>query len=544
MKLSKILVRTLREYPVDLEMQSQKILLKAGLITKVGTGLYAFTPLGEHFLENIKKIIENNVENADACKISIPHINSFSYLSEKNNNYLFHSYDENIILINFLKDSINSYKQLPLFFYELDKEFNYKNKSNLGIMGSKENLKAYFYAISDEENSILRKEKLIKLYENIFQIMDLKYEIVEDKLDSTIKFIIYNDLGDTTIASCTNCSYGNDESKASFIADEKLEECLKKINKVHTPNIKTIEELGEFFKVPYRKFTKTIIYEADDSTIAVMVRGDRDIDEVKVREKLKIIGNLNLASEETVKKVTSAEIGFAGPINIKVDKTLVDEEVTKMNNFMVGANETGYHYENVNYGRDFQGIIDDFRKIHEQSKCVLCKNSLVVKNAFVIGEIKKVDESLIKNQSATFLDEKGKNKFLTIYKGFIDIYKIISWVIEQNNDELGGIWPREASPFQAIITIANVKDEQQLKLGEKFYSDLMDLGLNIILDDRKERAGVKFKDADLWGIPIRITIGKNIKEGKVEIKLRNSNEGEEVPINVLKQNIKNLLGIV
>ncbi|WP_434307654.1 YbaK/EbsC family protein [Clostridium botulinum] len=544
MKLSKTLVHSLREDPADVEMDSQKLLLKGGLIAKVDSGLYAFTPLGYRFLEDIQKVVENNSKKIGGSQISIPYVNNLEEVSEKNNGFILNSNEETLSFINFLKSSVTSYKQLPLFFYENNTEFSYKGKNNLGIMGGRQILREYFYMVLDGENDKFNKKELIKLYKNIFEIMNLQYNMVEDELDGTIKFIIYNNIGDSHIVACKSCNYGNEINRASSIPDYQIEKDLKELNKIETPDIKTIEELGEFFKVPYRKFTKTIIYKCNnDAIVAVMVRGDRDIDEFKVIKNLGNIKSLELAGEDIVRQATNAEIGFAGPINLKVDKILIDEEITKMNNFMVGANETGYHYENVNYGRDFKGIVGEFRKIHKDSKCILCGDKLEVNEGFVIGEIKKIEENLIKNEYATFIDNKGKSKLFTIYKGFMDIYKIISWAIEQNKDELGIVWPMETSAFKVIVTIANVKDEQQFKVGEKIYSSLVNIGIGTILDDRKERAGVKFKDADLWGIPIRITVGKNIKENNVEIKLRNSKEKKEIPIDQLQESIKSLLGI-
>ncbi|WP_434302405.1 YbaK/EbsC family protein [Clostridium botulinum] len=544
MKLSKTLVHSLREDPADVEMDSQKLLLKGGLIAKVDSGLYAFTPLGYRFLEDIQKVVENNSKKIGGSQISIPYVNNLEEVSEKNNGFILNSNEETLSFINFLKSSVTSYKQLPLFFYENNTEFSYKGKNNLGIMGGRQILREYFYMVLDGENDKFNKKELIKLYKNIFEIMNLQYNMVEDELDGTIKFIIYNNIGDLHIVACKSCNYGNEINRASSIPDYQIEKDLKELNKIETPDIKTIEELGEFFKVPYRKFTKTIIYKCNnDSIVAVMVRGDRDIDEFKVIKNLGNIKSLELAGEDIVRQATNAEVGFAGPINLKVDKILIDEEITKMNNFMVGANETGYHYENVNYGRDFKGIVGEFRKIHRDSKCILCGDKLEVNEGFVIGEIKKIEENLIKNECATFIDNKGKSKPFTIYKGFMDIYKIISWAIEQNKDELGIVWPMETSAFKVIVTIANVKDEQQFKVGEKIYSSLVNIRIGTILDDRKERAGVKFKDADLWGIPIRITVGKNIKENNVEIKLRNSKEKKEIPIDQLQESIKSLLGI-
>ncbi|KEI96928.1 prolyl-tRNA synthetase [Clostridium botulinum A2B3 87] len=544
MKLSKTLVHSLREDPADVEMDSQKLLLKGGLIAKVDSGLYAFTPLGYRFLEDIQKVVENNSKKIGGSQISIPYVSNLEEVSEKNNGFILNFNEETLSFINFLKSSVTSYKQLPLFFYENNTEFSYKGKNNLGIMGGRQILREYFYMVLDGENDKFNKKELIKLYKNIFEIINLQYNMVEDELDGTIKFIIYNNIGDSHIVACKSCNYGNEINRASSIPDYQIEKDLKELNKIETPDIKTIEELGEFFKVPYRKFTKTIIYKCNnDSIVAVMVRGDRDIDEFKVIKNLGNIKSLELAGEDIVRQATNAEVGFAGPINLKVDKILIDEEITKMNNFMAGANETGYHYENVNYGRDFKGIVGEFRKIHKDSKCILCGDKLEVNEGFVIGEIKKIEENLIKNECATFIDNKGKSKPFTIYKGFMDIYKIISWVIEQNKDELGIVWPMETTAFKVIVTIANIKDEQQFKVGEKIYSSLVNIGIGTILDDRKERAGVKFKDADLWGIPIRITVGKNIKENNVEIKLRNSKEKKEIPIDQLQESIKSLLGI-
>ncbi|MCR1935659.1 YbaK/EbsC family protein [Clostridium tepidum] len=544
MELSKVLVRTLREYPAEVEMESQKLLLKGGLTTKISSGLYGFTPLGYSFLQNIQNVIESNFKKIGASQISIPHVNNFEDIGKKNNEHISNYDDEISKFISFLKNSVTSYKQLPLFLYDNNIKTNHKFKNNLGIMCGKEELKEYFYMVLDEENDEFNKEQLIKLYKDIFELLNLQYCTVEDKIDGSVRFIIYNNIGDSYIVACRKCNYGNEINRALTMPENNIEKDLKELKKIETPDIRTIDQLGEFFKVPYNKLAKTIIYECDDNSIvAVMVRGDRDINEFKVIQNLSNITNLKLAGEDVVKQVTNADIGFAGPINLAVDKILVDEEVTKMNNFIVGANETGYHYENVNYERDFNGIVGDFRKIHKDSKCILCGNKLENNTGFVLGEIKKIETTLIKNESATFIDDKGKNKPFIIYKGFMDIYKIISLIIEQNKDELGIIWPTEASAFKVIITIANVKDEQQLKIAEEIYNNLINNGISTILDDRKERAGAKFKDAELWGIPIRITIGKNIKDNNVEIKLRNSEEKREIPIDQLQKSIKCLLGI-
>ena len=260
-----------------------------------------------------------------------------------------------------------------------------------------------------------------------------------------------------------------------------------------------------------------------------MVRGDREVNEVKVSNALGGIVNLNMATPEEVLKATNAQVGFAGPINIKVDTLLVDEEVANMYNFIVGANETGYHIENVNYGRDFEGVVGDYRNITEGEKCPVCGEKVTISRGTEVGHIFKLGTKYSEAMKATFIDENGKEKPFMMGCYGIGVTRTMASIIEQHNDENGIVWPLAVAPYHVNVIPVNIKDEEQMKIANKIYEDLKAIGLDVVLDDRNERAGVKFKDSELMGIPMRVTVGKKISEGEVEFKLRTA-EMENIKI--------------
>ena len=313
---------------------------------------------------------------------------------------------------------------------------------------------------------------------------------------------------------------------------------LKELNKIETPHTKTIEDLAKLFNCSEKKIAKTLIYRADDKVVAVMVRGDREVNEVKVSNALGGVIELDMASESMVKNATNAEVGFVGPIGIKVDRLLVDTEVANMFNFIVGANETGFHIENVNYGRDFEGEVSDFRNITEGEKCPVCGKEITIARGTEVGHIFKLGTKYSDAMNATFIDENGKTKPFIMGCYGIGVTRTMASIIEQHNDENGIIWPLSVAPYHVSIIIANMKDETQITLAEKMHEELENMGIEVFLDDRNERAGVKFKDSELMGIPMRITVGKKVSEGIVEFKLRNGGENENISIEDVYNKIK------
>jgi prolyl-tRNA synthetase len=326
--------------------------------------------------------------------------------------------------------------------------------------------------------------------------------------------------------------------KAPSTPEVSEKEELKTFNKVETPNIRTIEELVTFFNTTAKKFAKTLIFKADGKVVAVMVRGDREVNEVKVINAIGGAVDFEMADAETVFAATSAAVGFAGPSGIKVDYLFVDNEVANMSNIIVGANDTGYHYENANYGRDFEGTVGDFRKVVEGDKCPKCGESLTIARGIEVGHIFKLGTKYSKSMGANFIDENGDSKPLIMGCYGIGLNRTMAAVIEQNNDDNGIVWPLSVAPYKVIVIPVVTKDAEQMRIANELYESLRKLGIDVLIDDRDERAGVKFKDADLIGIPVRITVGKKINEGLVEFKLRNSADIELVAIDKVLDRVK------
>lgn len=553
MRLSKFLLNTLKKAPVNTNTTSEKLLLRSGMIYKRDENIYSFMPLGCKLLDSLKDIIESNMGKKEIYKISTSSLSKVCIkednpidikFSKSNDLYICDNKDK--LFIKMINNLINSYKKLPLRIYETEKNYKNSKKNKLGLIDSNEDMINICYCFDkDKESSFESRKLLLDTYKEILDSLSLEYRIIENEDSRSIKFIVEDSLEEEDIVTCKNCSYGDRQSFSSSIPEDLKEDELKPMKKIETPDIKTIKELGEYFNVPFRKFTKNIIYTIGNKTVAVMVRGDKEIDEAKVLRRLerdfKIKGNLELASERVVREATSAEVGFAGPIGLKADILLVDEEVVNMNNYMAGANETGYHYENINYDRDYKGIVGDFRKIISSDKCKKCSGDLNLSKSIIVGEIENIQDDIVKNMGAAFLNKEGKEDPFILTKGYLDLYKLICTVVDKNNDENGIVWPKNLSPYKVIITVANVKNESQIDKAEEIYRDLKNNRIKVILDDRKERAGVKFKDADLIGIPIRITIGKNINEGKVEIKLRDKSDAVDVEFNHILEKIKSAL---
>jgi len=521
MRISNLFLPTLKEAP-EAEAKSYQLMLRAALITKMTPGFYNYLPLGVKVLKRIEEIIREEVEK-DFQEVL------FSTFSNVDNyGYAF---------FNMLKEKVRSYKDLPLKFYQINTRYKDEQKPKHGLLKSKEfRIKEAYSFHSRLEELDETFYNMHKAYQRIFERCSLNYKEIKD--DDCISFIVESDLGDFETVYCSNCGYQeNLERVPTCYFDLEKEEQMKDIKKVKTPGIKTIEELVNFFREDSKKIAKTLIYKADDKVIAVMVRGDRDVSESKVKDYLNCI-SLELADEDIVKKATGAEVGFAGPIGINVDMLLVDYEVKNTKNMIVGANQTGYHIINVNYGRDFEGILGDFRKFTPYDKCPVCGFDVSIKKGIEVGRIVKLKDKYSKKMSINFVDNDGKEKSIVIGYYYININKLLSSIVEQNNDEKGIIWPISVSPYKVIIIPVNIKDSLQMEISEEIYKNLKDMGVEVLIDDRNERAGVKFNDADLIGIPMRIIVGKKINEGVLEFKFRNSSEVEEVEIEKIYDKIK------
>lgn len=552
MKLSKMLISTLREVPGEAEIASHQLMLRAGMIRKSATGIYTFMPNGVRVLKNVENIVREEMDRAGAQEFLASALipanlwqesgrwdvmgSEMIRLKDRNGRDFCLGPTHEEVFTDLARNEIKSYKQLPLNLYQIQTKYRDERRPRFGVMRSREFIMKDAYSFDkDNEGLDISYMKMYEAYNKIFTRCDLEFSAVEADSGAmggsgSAEFMVKSDIGEDEIAFCTGCNYAANTEKATSKLEDAEKEEEKELNKIATPDVRTIEELITFFNTSNKKFAKTLIYKADGKVVAVMVRGDRSLNETKVSNALGGIMELEMADAETVLKATSAEIGFAGPIGLQVDTLLVDEEVTRMSNFIVGANDTGYHYENVNYERDFDGIVGDYKLVAEGDMCPKCGSPINIRRGVEVGHIFKLGTKYSESMGANYLDENGKEKPLVMGCYGIGINRTVAAIIEQHHDENGILWPMAVAPYKVIVMPANVKNEEQMNRAEKIYEDLKTRGVDVLLDDRNERVGVKFKDADLIGIPIRVTVGKKVVEDIVEFKLRKNQDIEEVNI--------------
>lgn len=563
MRLSNMLISTLREVPGEAEIISHQLMLRAGLIRKSATGIYTFMPIGLRVLKNVEMIVRQEMDEAGSQELLASALipatlwqesgrwdaygpEMFRLKDRSGRDFCLGPTHEEIFT-DLAKMEIKSYKQLPINLYQIQTKYRDERRPRFGVMRSREFVMKDAYSF-DKDNDGLNKsyDKMYEAYNRIFTRCGLEFSAVEADSgaiggSNSAEFMVKSDSGEDEIAFCSKCDYAANTEKATSMLCEKYIEEEKELIKVETPETKTIDELCKLFNIDGKHIGKTLIYKYGERVIAVVIRGDRVLNETKVANILGGNYELEMADADTVMNVTSADIGFAGPIGLKVDLILVDEEISMMKNFIIGANETGYHYLNANYGRDFKGIIGDFRLVVEGDKCPKCGEKINIRRGVEVGHIFKLGTKYSGAMGANFLDENGKEQPLVMGCYGIGINRTIAAIIEQHHDENGIIWPIEIAPYKVIIIPANMKNESQVEIAESLYNKFKKCGIDVLLDDRNDRVGVKFKDSDLIGIPIRITVGKKASEGRVELKLREDNESEEVDIESVITKVKCLV---
>jgi prolyl-tRNA synthetase len=431
--------------------------------------------------------------------------------------------------------------------YQIQTKYRDERRPRFGVMRSREFIMKDAYSFDINQQGLDESYKnMHDAYVKIFDRCGLDYKIVEADSgaiggSNSQEFMVKSEVGEATIVYCSECGYAANIEKSECLFDNNASvEEERPIEKVHTPNVKTIEDLNKFFNEDRSKFVKTILYRADNKVVAVMVRGDREVNETKLINLLGCI-DLQMADVESVKMATGAEVGFAGPVGLDVE-VYVDREVSQMKNFIVGANETNYHFKNVNKGRDFKPKeVCDLRNITINDPCPKCKGKIEIAQGIEVGHIFKLGTKYSKTLNCTFLDENGKDQLMIMGCYGIGINRTIAAIIEQCNDGNGIIWPMSVAPYKVIVVPVMASDPVQLELAKKIYDELTSKGIDTILDDRDERAGVKFKDADLIGIPLRVTIGKKAGEGVVEFKQRDSSEVKEMRAEEVLENVIDII---
>lgn len=554
MRMSKLYMPTLREVPSEAELPSHKLLLRAGMIRKLVSGIYSYLPLGYRVIRKVENIVREEMNDVDSQELLMSAIQP-SELWKQSGRWqdfgpeMFRLRDRNDrefclgptheeIFTDIIRHEVKSYKQLPLSLYQIQTKYRDEKRPRFGLMRCREFIMKDAYTFDRDEKGMERAYfEMWKAYEKIFTRCGLDFKVVEGDSGAmggsdSHEFIAMSEVGETQIAYCPKCDYAATDEKAvcSYDIHEEIGEELEK-ERVHTPSIKTIDNLVEFFDIGPDKFVKTLIFKVKDEVVAVCIPGNRELNEVKL---VKILGvpehELELADETIIKEATGANVGFAGPMALREKvRLLVDSRVTRMKNFVIGANETDYHIKNANYGRDFKGeVVEDLLLVQEGDKCPKCDSILKMDRGNEVGNIFQLGTKYSQALNATYLDENGKEQIMFMGSHGVGVSRTVAAIIEQYHDDNGIIWPLSVAPYHVIITVVNTKKEEQVQLGEKLYKELNSKGIEVILDDRNERAGVKFKDAELIGIPIRITVGKKANEDTVEFVVRGKDERLEI----------------
>ena len=432
------------------------------------------------------------------------------------------------------KMKVKSYKDLPFSLYQFQNKFRDEPRPRYGLIRVREFIMKDAYTFDkDYEGLDVSYQKMYNAYKSAFDRLGLNYTIVEADTGAmggllSEEFQAISDIGEDTLVLCSKCDYASNLEIAECL-DTKIDNDEPLLSKelIHTPNAKTIEEVANFMNERADKFVKTILYKVDDKVVACLVKGNREINEVKLRRLLKT-GSIELLDFETVKLITGAKVGFAGPIDLPVP-IIIDNEIKYMKNFIVGANKTDYHYKNVNLTDFNYDLVSDIRYLDAEDGCVKCGAPLVFKKGIEVGNTFKLGTKYADTLGLTYLAADNKLNSVVMGSYGIGLGRCMAAIVEQNHDDKGIIWPMMVAPYQVAIVVVDTNDELQMKVANDLYTQLTDLKIDTILDDRDERIGVKFNDMDLIGIPIRITIGKIVKEEKIEFKLR-TGQTEEIKL--------------
>jgi prolyl-tRNA synthetase len=569
MRWTEALIPTLKEDPQDAEVISHKLMVRGAFIRKLISGAYTYLPLGVRVLEKVEGIIREEMNAAGAQEVLMPAIHP-PELWKKTGRYdllgqvlikfkdrhdkecvLGPTHEE--IITDLVAGNVRSYKELPLILYQIQTKFRDEPRPRFGVMRTSEFIMKDAYSfdasVEDMEKSY---KKMYDAYCRMFERCGLPFIAVEadpGMMGGSVshEFMVPSDAGEDRIVVCTKCKYAASThvAKCGKVRSQKSEVRSQKkmpIAEIETPGITTIEKVSELLRVGAEKLVKTLIYKADDKIVALLIRGDLDANEAKLMNYLKC-GRLELADAKTIEEATGAPVGFSGPVQLKGARIIADIGVKEMMNFITGANKKDAHLVNVNIDRDFETKeFGDFRVITKDDPCPACGKHIEIKQAIEIGHTFKLGTKYSQVLGASFLDKDGKEHPMVMGCYGIGVNRIIASLVETSNDKDGIIWPLSIAPYQAVVLALNIGDKKVKALADEAYKTLSKAGIDVLYDDRDESAGVKFKDVDLIGIPIKILVGpKNAKKDLVEIKDRKAGKVEQIPAKELLPRLKTLL---
>ncbi|MGO0122686.1 proline--tRNA ligase [Desulfothermobacter acidiphilus] len=547
MRLTSYFAPTLREVPAEAEVVSHQLLLRAGFIRKVAAGIYTLLPLGQRVCQKISAIVRQEMNRAGGQEILMPILQpaEFWHRSGRWEVYgpeLFRLKDrhgrdfclgpthEEMVTI-LVAAEVRSYKQLPLLLYQIQNKYRDERRPRFGLLRGREFIMKDLYSF-DRDWSGLEENywKMYEAYTRVFTRAGLDFRAVEADTGAiggsiSHEFMALAEAGEAVVVYCpaARCGYAANVEKAETVLSAEEIGTEKPMELVSTPGVSSVEEVAAFLGLPSRQVIKTMIYRTEKGLVAALVRGDREINEVKLQNYLGVL-ELELASAEEVEQATGAPPGFAGPVGLSLP-LVVDREVLLVKAGVVGANRPDAHWVNVLPGRDFPvERLTDIRQVSPGDPCPRCGQPLQSVRGIEVGQIFQLGDKYSKLLNAYFLDEKGEKQPIVMGCYGIGITRTLAAVVEQHHDEEGIIWPFSLAPFEAVVLPVHTEEPEQREVAEEVYRQLQERGVEVLLDDREERAGVKFKDADLVGYPVRVTVGKHAREGKVEIRWRRTGE--------------------
>lgn len=557
MRLSKMHIKTLREVPNEAEIASHILLLRTGMIRKLVSGVYGFMPLGWRSVRKIENIIREEMDATGAQEILMSAVQPaelwqesgrwFAYgpemwrVKDRNGRDFCLGPTHEEVFTDIIRNDVSSYRQLPLNLYQIQTKYRDEARPRFGLMRSREFIMKDAYSF-DKDYAGLDKsyDEMYKAYEKIFTRCGLTFRPVEADTgaiggSNSHEFTALSEVGESEIAYCEKCSMAATTEKAECVDAPAEDEAMLPLEEVNTPGTKTIEEVANFLGMDQSRTIKALLFVTYDEEgkengyVAAFVRGDRELNMVKLINALNIPEHsIEFADEAKMSQATGCVGGFTGPIGLHDCKIVVDSELVGLKNLCAGANKEDYHVKNVNYGRDYEGdIVTDLKLLKEGDPCPVCGAPVKHARGIEVGQVFKLGTKYSESMGATYKDENQKDQFIVMGCYGIGVTRTLSAVVEQHHDENGIIWPMSVAPYHVIVTLVKPEDEEQAAVAEKIYNDLIKAGVEVLLDDRKERPGVKFKDADLLGIPVRITVGKRAGEGIVEYKLRREEEKSE-----------------
>ena len=567
MRATNLYAPTLRNTPAEAEIASHRLMYRAGLIRKSAGGMYTYLPLAWRTIRKIEQIIREEMDAAGGQEIMMPILQP-SELWEESGRW--GAYGAEMIRVKdrhdrefcmgptheemitaLVRDELRSYKQLPVLLYQIQDKFRDERRPRFGIMRSREFIMKDLYSFDkDVEGMNESYRKMSVAYTNIFTRCGLDFRAVEADSGAiggghSEEFTVLAPEGESRIACCDACSYAASDEKAALRPIDAPDEAELPLEKVATPGTHTIALLAEYLKVPVEKTIKAVAYQTEDDTlILAFLRGDHEVNEIKLANVVPGARDLRMADEDAIRAVGGCP-GFMSPIGIaKGTHIVVDETAIRMHNAVSGANEADFHYTNVNPKRDFEAVtVADIRLVEEGDACPVCENGhLHIGRGIEAGQIFALGTKYSEAMGATFLDETGKAQPMQMGCYGIGVGRTMAAAIEQNHDEHGIIWPRAIAPYEVVVVAVNAKDDAQLAYAEEVYEELRAAGIDVLLDDRRERAGVKFNDCDLIGYPVRIAIGpKTIDSGSIEVKVRRTGELVNFARNTYLKGVQDML---